>query len=49
MHPTVLPPTRKLQQQALTAARVCTTSFGCLFVTKRIAKQRYLVGTGSGL
>jgi len=31
------------------AANVCTTSSGCLFVTDRISKQRYLVDTVSDL
>jgi hypothetical protein len=33
----------------LTAANVCTTSSGRLFVTDRNSKQRYLVDTGSDL
>jgi hypothetical protein len=49
MHPTVLPPAGKLQQQALTAANVCTTVSGRLFVTDRIAKQKYKVDGGSDL
>ena len=40
-----LPPAGKLHGRALTAANVCTTSSGRLFVSK----QRYLVDTGSDL
>jgi hypothetical protein len=39
----------KLHQRMLTAANVCTTSCGCLFITDRISKQRYLVDTASDL
>jgi hypothetical protein len=49
MHPTLLPPAGKLHQRTLTAANVCTTSSGRLFITDRISKQRYLVDTGSDL
>ena len=49
MHPTMLPPAVKLCQRTLTAANVCTTSSGRLFVMDRISKQRYLVDTGSDL
>jgi cleavage and polyadenylation specificity factor subunit 1 len=55
MHPTVLPPAEgpppagKLHQWTLTAANVCTTSSGRLFITDRITKQRYLVDMGSEL
>jgi hypothetical protein len=55
MHPTLLPPAKrlppvgKLNQRALTAANVCTISSGRLFITDRISKQRYLVHTGSDL
>jgi hypothetical protein len=36
-------------QRTLTAANVCTTSSGRLFISDRITKQRYLVDTGSDL
>ena len=61
VHPTVLPPAEglpprerlppagKLHQRTLTAANVCTTSSGRLFISDRITKQRYLVDTGSDL
>ena len=49
MHPSLLPPAGKLHQQALTAANVCTTCSGRLFITDRIAKQRYRVDAGSEL
>jgi len=44
-----LPPAGKLHQRMLTAANVCTTSSGRLFISDRITKQRYLVDTGSDL
>jgi hypothetical protein len=44
-----LPPTGKLKQRSLTAANVCTTSSGRLFIKDRVTKQQYLVGTGSDL
>jgi len=43
------PPARKPHQQTLTAANVCTTSSGRLFISDRTSKQRYLVDTGSDL
>jgi len=43
------PPAGKSHQQTLTAANVCTTSCGHLFISDRISKQRYLVDTGSDL
>ena len=60
MHSTMLPPKQrnssdcrlqagKLQQQTLTAANVCSTSSGHLFITDRVSKRRYLVKTGSDL
>jgi hypothetical protein len=44
-----LPPARKLHQQTLTVANICTTSSSRLFITDHISKQRYLVDTGSGM
>jgi hypothetical protein len=44
-----LPPAEKLHQRALTAAKVCTTSSGRLFISDLITKQRYLVDMGSDL
>jgi hypothetical protein len=44
-----LPPAGKLHQRTLTAANVCSTSSGRLFVTDHTSKQRYLVDTGSDL
>ena len=42
-------PAGKLHGRALTAANVCTTSSGRLFVMDSNLKQRYLVDTGSDL
>jgi len=42
-------PAGKLHQRTLTAANVCTTSSGRLFITDRVSKRRYLVDTGSDL
>jgi len=42
-------PAGKLHQRTLTAANVCTTRFGRLFITDRVSKRRYLVDTGSDL
>jgi hypothetical protein len=44
-----LPPAGKFQQRSLTAANVCTTSSGRLFITDRVTKQQYLVDTGSDM
>jgi len=55
MHPTLLPPTERFpptgkpHQWTLTAANVCTTSSGHLFISDRTSIQRYLVDTGSDL
>ena len=49
MHTTSLPPAAKLHQWALTAANVCTISFGRLFITDRNSNQWYLVDRGSDL
>jgi len=43
------PPAGKPHQQMLTAANVCTTSSGHLFISDRTSKQRYLVDTRSDL
>ena len=40
-------PAGKLHQRKLTAANVCTSSSGRLFITDRVSKRRYLVETGS--
>jgi hypothetical protein len=39
----------KLAQQTSAAAHVCTTATGCLFVTDKSSKQRFLIDTGSDL
>jgi hypothetical protein len=44
-----LPPAGKLQQRTLTAANVCTTNSGRLFIADRVTKQKYVVDTGSDL
>ena len=45
MHANVLPPARNLHQQALTAANVCTSRSGSLFVTHRITKKQHILWT----
>ena len=47
IHTTVLPPAGKLHQWPLTAANICTTGSGRLFITDRNSKQRYLMDMGS--
>ena len=49
VHATMYQAVRKLSQQTLTAANVCTTSSGCLFITDRVTKQWYLINTRSNL
>jgi hypothetical protein len=44
-----LPPTGKHKQRSLTAANVCTTNSGRLFIKDRVTKQQYLIETGSDL
>jgi hypothetical protein len=42
-------PPGKRRHRTLTAANVCTTSSGRLFVTDRATNARYLIDTGSDL
>jgi hypothetical protein len=47
MYPAIrLPPAGKLTQKTSTAARVCTTTTGRLFITDEISKRRFLGDTG---
>jgi hypothetical protein len=43
------PPEGIIRQRTLTAANVCTTRSGRLFITDRNSKLRYLVDTGSDM
>ena len=45
----MFPPEKKLRQQSIAAANLCTTNSDRLFVTDIVRKRRYIVDTGSDL